>query len=181
MPYGHVSDVMFHALSFVVQDKEVWDIGAGDLERAKQLLLAGASHVHAVEKGYKVGIKPAVVDHTTELWLPERLTLYQAYVHEVEVPNKISVVCLFWPVNSRSLDDVLPFLAVSETIIYLGSNRFGTACGSPRLWTFLQSRHVSIEIQDDQNDMLVYVNQPRSEEARMPRDEYFFFENQLID
>ena len=149
MPYGHISPEMLPEIAAVVRRKVVWDLGAGDLAHARTMLKLGAREVIAIEK-----------EDTFDS--PYRgIKQIHAYFHEVDAPDSIDVVLLSWPCN-YSMRGVVRFLERAHTVIYLGSNTSGSACGDPRIWENLVEREVVAYVPTRRNVLLIYSQPPRT-------------------
>jgi len=133
-----------------VADRVVWDLGAGDLVRARHMLDLGAREVVAVDKGW----------YDTPDAADPRLRPITAYFEAVEVPDSIEVVFLGWPMN-YPMPGLSRLLDVAEVVIYLGSNTGGSACGSPGLHDLLRVREPLAYEEHRRNTLIVYGNTPR--------------------
>ena len=131
-----------------VKEREVWDIGAGDLTLAHRLWELGAKRVIAVDKEpmpepWCEGVRTCT--STLEKMLP--LT-----------PKKwVDVAFVSWPPN-YSVRGVRDFLDQTDTIIYLGLNseRAGTACGGPAFWRAAVRRPLLSWVTSGWNNLLIY-------------------------
>lgn len=165
MAFGLVTNEMNTILGELVKDKVVYDFGAGDFERSLMLAHLGAAKVVAIEKEYQrqYGV--------TNVMVQGNLTKIGDRICNLPVPESIDVSCLFWPINSTSMNDVLPCLRVSEIIIYLGANDSYTACGSKELGAYLSTLKVLYVVSHRANDLIVYKNEPRVNQPH-PKSEF---------
>ena len=73
------------------------------------------------------------------------------------------VLLLSWPECTPDLGALPPKLGKGKTLIYLGSNHDGTACGSASFWKQIVHNKVLGHVDDRQNTMIVYgLGQPRT-------------------
>lgn len=144
MAYGHMTPEMRVVLREHVVGAEVWDLGAGSLGRAREMLEMGASRVLAVDKGQM----PASSDSRLET----HITLF------LDLPppeGGIDVAFLGWPQNS-SLLGLTELLVRSRKVVYLGSNTNGSACGNSSLFTHFSVREVLAHVPHTRNSLIVY-------------------------
>lgn len=154
MPFGTLTPEMEARIAPLVNNKTVWDLGAGDLSYAKRLLHLGAPHVVAVDKA---------IQGTP----PKDIQVIEAYFDEITttlLPEHIEIAFLSWPAN-RHMPGLQNLLDRSHIVIYLGSNTNGTACGTPNLIRTLASRSLLDELPHPRNSLLIYgprLTQPRT-------------------
>jgi hypothetical protein len=148
MPYGLITPAMQREIANQVDGHIVYDLGAGDGYYSELLLESGAATVVAVEKEDRAQV--------FKIRRPD-LKFVHAYFREVQVPTGIDVAFLAWPQNAP-LNGIVDLLGKSHTIIYLGQNseKRGSACGNRSLYNYLRTREVLVEIQNEQNDFIVY-------------------------
>ncbi len=150
MPYGLLNPAQRAAVARHVRGKVVHDLGAGDLGLSRELLRFGAAKVYAVDRAPKPPLSP---------W-PKRLHYMQSYFHDVF--DRMDVIFASWPVNHEA--NLLPHLLAAGTIIYLGCNTGGSACGTPGLFEVLVRRELLDYIPDRHNSLVVvgrYLDGPR--------------------
>lgn len=141
---GSLTEDMLPVLREVVSGRVVWDLGAGALELAYELIDLGASVVVAVDKA--------------PMPLPERkgVRRVQDWFRNVVLPvGGVEVAFLAWPQNS-SAAGLLDILVSSQTVVYLGSNFDGMACGGKDLWGHLMQREVLHHVPHRRNSLIVY-------------------------
>jgi hypothetical protein len=145
MGYGVYTDEMKALVAELVRGKEVWDLGAGNLSGTRMMLRMGAARVYAVDKeDFRLECTPR---NTTLLTCPfADLTLGD---------TEIDVALVAWPVN-RSLPGLVSILERARTVVYLGSNVGGDACGWPGLFRYLAGRELLEEVPHRRNSLLVY-------------------------
>lgn len=134
---------MDHVVRPRVVGQTVWDLGAGSLVRARQILALGADHVVAVDKR---SISAQF----------RRVTTVESYFYRLDVPpDGIRVAFVGWPVNVyvNGLADVV---RCCDVVVYLGSNTGGNACGTPSLWNDLCQRTVLAHVPHRRNSLIVY-------------------------
>lgn len=153
MPYGNLSLAMREALKPIVKGRVVYDLGAGDLDHAKTLLRCGASAIMAIEKDpLPVTLHPSL-----------NITLIESLIASVPVPPDLDVVFLGWPQN-YFIPGILTWMKAAKTLIYLGHNFDGTACGFPDMFEHMQERRLDLHIPDARNTLIVV-----SERLNFPR------------
>lgn len=166
MPFGNINQRMRTALSTIVKGRVIHDLGAGDGDHARTLILCGATKVIAIDK--EPIPRPRVPS----------IECIQARIVEVPVPEDLDVVFLGWPVN-YNIPGLAPWLSQAKTIIYLGSNFGGTACGNPHLFEVLLRRRLSLHIPDRRNSLLV-VEEPLQEPRRPTTEEAAAFSSEAL-
>jgi hypothetical protein len=155
--YGMWLPQMDELVRPLVQGHQVYDLGAGTLGHTHRLLSLGASSVVAVDKQ------------------PFNPALYQGYpiqalgriqFHQVVVPTGgIKVALLAFPDN-RPLSGLIPLLKRCETVIYLGCNVDGTACGWPALWDYFHFREIKGHVPHPRNSLILYGRHLEESERR---------------
>jgi hypothetical protein len=155
--WGSVLPEMDTILAPLVRGQEVWDLGAGTtLGGAHHLLDLGAAKVIAVDKSAipKAACKGRPIPRV------------HSYFHDVSVPEAgIKVALLAWPENHR-LVGLIKILRRCETVIYLGSNVGGNACGWSELWDYFHFREVVAYVPDRRNSLIVYGRHTDPEHRR---------------
>ena len=163
MSWGHITNDMWAAIAPVVKGKQVWDICAGDLEYAHLLAALGAS-VTAVEKeGRTFG------EDARKPKQDGPVTVYRAYLHDLTPPDHIEVLFGSYIPNAP-LPTLIRYLEAAETIIYIGCNTGGTACGNPVLYKHLFQRNILHHITTRQNDLIIYGNGERGDAPLLPEE-----------
>lgn len=156
MPCGVLTPEMIDRLQSLVIGRTVWDLGAGDLGYAHLFLDLGAKNIIAVDK------EPI----PATLCRGRPITIIGKYFADIEPPKaSIDVAFLGWPVNQRT-EGLIPILEKAETIIYLGSNCKGNACGGPDLWAYLQHREIKAYVPHPRNSLIIYGKSLFPEERR---------------
>lgn len=148
MPNGFLNSLQRAHVSKVVSNRVVTDLGAGDLFLSKQLLALGANSVIAVDK-----------ERYTKK-IPSKITYKQALFSKIIDP--IDIAFISWPSNYEN--HLTPLASHANTIIYLGKNTDGSACGTPSLFQHFLLRSVLIYIPDRANTLIIYgspLNSPR--------------------
>lgn len=148
MPYGTITPEMEVLLRQAVAGKYVWDLGAGDGGHARMLLRLGAKHVTLIDKDWHV--------HHRKPWRCTGTTVDARPYYEVSdtMVAPPDVAWLSWPTNTV-LHGLIPILERTPTVIYLGSNTGGTACGSKKLFTHFAGRELTGHIGHMQNSLLL--------------------------
>ncbi len=149
MPDGLLFPEQEKALAPLLKKRVVTDFGAGDLQMARTCLRLGAKHVIAVDKA--PWGKPT-----------KRITVVAQYFHQYRKP--IDVLLLSWPINHHCAG-LIEAVARAETVVYLGKNTDGSACGTPLLFSNLLVREVLVHVPHYRNTLIVYGG---SREQRMP-------------
>lgn len=148
--YGKLTPPMEALLAGVVRGKHVWDLGAGNGELTRRIVGWGASHVTAVEKDRDLTPKAHMGSLT---WLP--LYFEQARLQVPPEPGGIDVAFVSWPQNTP-LYGLVELLGMARTVVYVGSNTDGNACGWPELFMYFKTRKVLHQVPDRRNSMTVY-------------------------
>jgi len=132
-------------LASVVAGRVVYDLGAGSGGHGKK---RGASRVICVDK-------------STPWVMPRGVEFIRSYINEVALPDDLDVVFLGWPVQ-YGMPGLHLWLEKAKTIIYLGCNFGGTACGTKPLFQYLLMRRLAYHLPDHRNTLLV-VEEPLGE------------------
>lgn len=145
MPFGILTPEMEAVVQPLIRDHVVWDLGAGDLTHAQRMLTLGARQVVAVDK------------NLSPQRLPWGIQGIRAYFEAVKAPPEgIHVAFLSWPVNRAHQPGLVPLLAASRVVIYLGSNMDGSACGGKALFRYLSGRAVLGHVPHTHNTLITY-------------------------
>jgi hypothetical protein len=168
MSYGALSPAQAEAIRPYIEGKTVYDLGAGDLQLAKQLLRLGSGHVVAVDKDYP------------PLPLPDNLSYTMGYIASIK--ETVEVAFVAWPVNWEvGLATLFSRIGV---VIYLGTNTGGSACGNTSMWEHLITREWLVHLPERANTLVVYgpnrVVRPqlREESCALDLETMHFFEEE---
>jgi len=139
--YASLNPAQQNAVAKHVRNKIVHDLGAGDLVMSRVLLDMGASHVYAIDRNDKPELRP---------W-PKRLHYKREYFHNLT--GGMDTIFLSWPVNYET--NLLPCIRGASTVIYLGCNTGGSACGTPGLFLSFLSRRLLAYEPDARNSLII--------------------------
>lgn len=142
MSYGRLNPRQLAALEPHVRDQHVWDLGAGDLFLSHELVRLGASGVTAVDKER---LPPP---------LDPRVKTSQASFDDLLDCTTRKIVFLSWPLNHPDVS-LLILTMGAETVIYLGSNLDGQACGFRSFFEHLLHRELVTHEPDRLNTLIV--------------------------
>jgi hypothetical protein len=145
MGFGLLTKRMMECLPPFIADREVWDLGAGDLDYANTLMHLGAAHVIAIDKSDRGGaLRP-------KKGIEFRCALFR----QVEPPPEgIGVAFVSWPVT-YAITGLVDLVKRADVVIYLGSNMGGSACGPRELFEHLGQRELLAHVPHRQNSLLV--------------------------
>lgn len=146
-PYGKLMVSQLKTLQKFVDDKVVYDMGAGRLHLAQSLVAIGAAHVHAIDSEglWKKGEIRGIT---------KRKMNFDEFIR-TEKPSPGSIGFFSWPDNSNNW--ALPALMEKFTVIaYLGKNTDGTMCGIREMWPPLFRRMVLSYIPHTRNTLIIY-------------------------
>jgi hypothetical protein len=143
MPHGQLNEAQRELLKSFVDGKEVYDLGSGDLGLAIELVDLGASKVIAIDKENR---------YQSFRDIPPEIEMRSQYFSEVY--DDIDIAFVSWPANYDN--SLLQILKKSKTILYVGKNTDGTACGTPELFRYLVTRK-AIQIPDRRNVLICYT------------------------
>jgi len=132
------------ALSFHLEDQEVWDLGCGlDLRQSNVLRRLGAKKVFAVDKDLKDlrAAMPGVVEH-------------RSYFQDLPKGASPRLVFMGWP--SCYNNDIEVLASRAETVIFLGQVNRSTMCGGSNLWRHLLTRELECYQYHPRNSLMVY-------------------------
>lgn len=157
---GRLNRFQQEAVQYYVKGRFVWDLGAGAMGWAHELVKMGAKHVTAVDQLYK---------YRHENYLNNMRDWKKCAPDGVEVddrtffelvgtgPRRLSVAFVSWPEQSYGATCGLELLVDrAETVIYLGNNFDCTACGSAPFWNMLTQRKVLCTLPSRINTLTVY-------------------------
>lgn len=98
---------------------------------------------------------PVVVNATTfKSWTP---------------PDDCEVAVVSWPVNNRqTVLDLLRLLPYFKTLVYVGKNTDGTACGTPELFNWLLQYRPTTWFETSFDTLIIYDLQRQLPEPRIP-------------
>lgn len=136
-----------------VEKKVVTDLGAGNTLAAQLFLQWGAEKVVAIDK--------------ERLRRPEdpRVQIVCKRFSELKKRPR-EVAFLSWPANNdETVRTLIPHLELAETIIYLGSNIEGTACGRPDLFKLFLQREL-LAYEPNLANSLIILGAPRRTRRR---------------
>lgn len=142
MSHGILTPEQWAALEPQVEDKMVYDLGAGDLELAHEMDALGARKVIAVDR-----------DDMPEP-RTKRVKTIRSHFHQWDAPAEMEVAFLSWPVNWVS--DVERLLYRAEKVVYVGRCTDSTLCGSLDFWRHVSRREVLAVVPDRHNVLIIY-------------------------
>jgi hypothetical protein len=144
----------------IVAGRVVHDLGAGSGAMAELLVELGARKVILVDHDEDEQRTPKGCERVTRSFFAFAATA-----------PKIDVAFVSWPPRIPAEVAGLPTLCgCAETVIYLGKNTGGTACGSPELFEWFLRREVLHYIPENRNTLIVY-GKVRGLRTRLPRGE----------
>lgn len=151
------------ALRRFVAGREVHDLGAGGLKLSRCLIDLGARYVYAVDKRYK---------HVTERPedLPPRIELMGEYFADYAKTHRmLDVAFISWP-QQHAIEGLRMLACVATTVVYIGSNFDGNACGNPDLFRYFRTREVLSHVPDRPNTMLIYGRHLSEKRPLLPEE-----------
>lgn len=160
MPYGNLTIQMRDALAPVVKGRTVYDLGAGDCDHGRTLHNLGGSRVVCLDKE-----EPPVI--------PKGVEFLHGYIHQTPIPADLDVLFLGWPQNYH-IPGLVFWMAAAKTVIYLGHNFGGTACGFTAMFEHLLTRRLTLHIPNERNTLLVVEEPLASPRSPTPEEEAFF-------
>ena len=165
----HHSLALRSAIKKYVTGKQVVDLGAGDLAWSRWLLASGgAARVIAVDKEPAKGLtKPPRRAEFHYCQMP-----FACYADDIAPyrPFTDAVAFVSWPVNNTGyMADLLRVIESFGTVVYIGSNTDGTACGTPELFNVLCRRQL-LDYVPGRLESLIVVGEPL-EHLRLPTGE----------
>jgi hypothetical protein len=166
---GGLNRFQEEAVRYYVKNQLVYDLGAGMLGWAKKLVEFGAEHVTAVDSIYRDQHENYLND--CRAWhkcAPVDVTIDSRTFSEFYLtgPEALHTEFIAWPCNTFGKTFGLELLTrKAKTVIYLGKNLDGTACGSPQFWQFMANRKVLCFLPSKRNSLIVYgpeLKEPRA-------------------
>jgi hypothetical protein len=155
MAHGKLTPAQQEAIKPFLKGLTVHDLGAGDLELAQQLLTLGASEVVAIDR------HQMPKDH------PEGVRTVVEYFHNFR--ESVNTAFVSWPINWQDIG-LLRLIDKAATVIYLGTNYDGSACGFPQMWEHLSKREILVTVPDPKNTLIVYG--PRNVRRELVGEEF---------
>lgn len=141
MPFGKLNLQQEAAIKPQILASVVHDLGAGDLVLAADLLRLGAQQVVAIDKEPYRKRSPQGINTVT--------CYFENY------PGNIDIAFVSWPQEAFDLG-LLNLIRRARTVIYLGSNTRGNACGFTQMWHYLATREVIAYVPDEYNSLVIY-------------------------
>jgi len=158
MSFGTLTPTQHEKIVPVVKGKTVHDFGAGDLSLATHLLEMGAQKVIAIDKTEPMEARKLPPDGP----LVFCLDTHENYLYgNSEIAPEVAF--LSWPFSSVDWA-LLKMASRAETVIYLGTNMGGTACGFPALFGHFLTRELVAHV-PHRNNTLIILGGP----AKAPR------------
>lgn len=148
MGYYTLTEDMAAAIGMVVEDEEVWDLGAGH-DPLSLNFLSIIRRLNLVEK------------ENYFLKESKKVKVYNKYFIDLDIETLGGVAILSWPSNNR-LQGLVPLLRRFHTIVYLGKNNKYSVCGNFNLYTYLISREPLFYVPHPQNDLIIYSRSARN-------------------
>lgn len=142
MGFGHLSPEQKRVVKKFVARRVVHDLGAGDLELAQELLTLKASSVVAIDTLHSYRTKS----------ISNVRCVSVSFTLCVEEPR---TAFISWP-QQYGADGLGALLWKAKTIIYLGSNMDGIACGGDDFWDEVVDRRVLAHVPHRHNTLIVY-------------------------
>ena len=178
---GKLNDEQEAVLRNFVMGYNVHDIGSGQLGLSRKLIELGAHTVTAIDKLYADFRNNNFKDCAP--WVPPHpgITLVGEYFEEyASYGHFIDVAFVSWPEAYHPDNGLVALLTGVRTVIYLGTNFDGTACGSIALFQHLSRRNILATVPHKWNTLLVYGNEQQTrrllpeEYAALHRDGAYF-------
>lgn len=143
--YGKLTPTQIKLLTPVVQNKDVVDIGGGSgwLSNLCDTLGGNVTCLDRMPTGQ---LQPKVKSVTSDMNSLAAKKLYQ----------QADTLLLCWPVNNPTVERLLTNLPNGKTLIYIGSNHDGNACGTEDFWRKLVHNAVIGHCSDLRNHMIIY-------------------------
>jgi hypothetical protein len=167
--FGHFTGPMLGMLRIAIEGRHVWDLGCGvSLNHCDTLFAAKAAKITAVEKeNPNLRRVRQLRDSAGKRFSFKQMTFEKLLTEETP---EIDVAFVSWPHNAPSKIVGLPrLLASASTIIYLGCNMDGSACGTPEMFSEFIMRRLIVSIPHKWNTMLILGE--RQDTQRMPTSE----------
>lgn len=145
--YGYLNKQQAECLIKYVNGKVVYDLGSGNLKLSNELITLGAAKVISIDKKYIGGRANNFYQSGVEI----RASFFQ------DIDEDIDTAFVSWPANYDN--GLLKILKRTKTILYLGKNTDGVACGTPDLFKYLITRKVNIHIPSKRNTLICYSDE----------------------
>lgn len=140
--YGRLNPEQKKAIQPFVRGHQVHDLGAGDLNLAVELLKLGATGVTAIDKEDppKKTLDPAIT--------------YTKALFSAFAKLQADVAFVAWPMNHAN-PDLNEICMNAQTVIYLGKNTDGTACGDRSLFDIFLYRKLLAYVPHRDNTLII--------------------------
>lgn len=144
MSYGSLSARQAQVVRRFVTGRVVHDLGAGNLQLARQLVQLGARRVIAVDCNRRPDKLPRDIEYVEASF---------AQFAKLEAPLDVAFVS--WP-TQYSTRGLVALLRRARRVIYVGVNEGGTVCGSSSFFKEVSQREQLRFLPCPNNDLLVY-------------------------
>jgi hypothetical protein len=158
---GVLNEEQRQVLRQFVAGKVVFDFGSGDCILSEELLELGAKHVHAHDKHF-----PRRVDRDD---LTQHETLFTHLLFDTRLFD-MDVAFISWPPNNMSSDELAALATRAKTVIYLGSNFDGSACGSEKLFLVMHVCELLAYVPAPKNNLLIVGKELKSPRTLTPEE-----------
>lgn len=166
---GNLTPEMQQTIAPFVQGREVWDLGAGMLNHSILLRQLGASLVVAVDKD--------LPQHAKDI--PGVRAVRHCF-QDVPPPGAIDVVFMSW-IPNYACQGLMELIWDAQTIIYLGCNTDGMACGTPALFAFFLAKfNMVATVPLQENTLIVYQRAETPERRDLLLEEYAVLSGELL-
>lgn len=182
---GQLHGEQERTLAPFVKGKVVYDLGAGALGMAHELVRLGAKHVVAVDMEYKSSFNNHL--NNMQKWksgspkISLHANSFDEFLLKHRSPIRTALVAWPWGHNFGGSGDV-PLVALlrhATTIIYLGKNFDGTSCGSRVLFDEFTKREVKAECPHRWNNLIVYGKHSKKLRELLPEERAVYAEEVL--
>jgi len=134
--------------------KLLLDLGAGFGTLAEFLLRFGATRVLCVDKENH---------HMKSTW-GEMVWSHMNFAEFSTWPldKTFEVGIISWPTNNdMAMCPLVEILRKCASVVYIGTNKGGTQCGTPYLWEYLTSRELIVDMPGNDSSLMIYSDKPR--------------------
>lgn len=139
MSWGKLYQKQFDALLPHIEDREVWDLGAGDLTLTRSILLLKPKRMVAIDKERMPNVSGIE-------------TMRSSFDNVLE--DSLDVAFVSWPSN-RYDSGLLRLIKAAKTIIYLGTNTGGSACGFKEFFEETSQRELLVDIPGRDSSLVI--------------------------
>ena len=162
MKYGQLSKDQKKTIKPFIRNRVVHDLGAGDGRLSAELVDLGARRVVAVDEDAPWRKLQPPLPRGDKIRYVETSFAY--------FTEPVRTAFVSWPYQTSEYR-LVAILREAKTVIYLGTNFDGTACGAPDFWWHVTRREVLAHEPYKKNTLIVYGAVLPDRRALLPEED----------